>query len=130
MLTPPLLARHVHAVGPRAPDHRLGSVRGGPHETHAAQGFVGPATLPGMAVELGFEGVGPEQGTRILTRRCQIVMESAKPASLLEPRAVGRQRLPSTVLGLLYHAAEHATRHTGQAVTTTTILRGGAPTSR
>jgi len=43
---------------------------------------------------------------------------------------VGRQRLPSTVLGLLYHAAEHATRHAGQAATTTTILRGGAPTSR
>ena len=27
-------------------------------------------------------------------------------------------------------AAERATRHAGQAVTTTTILRGGAPTSR
>ena len=63
MLTPPLLARDVHAVGPRAPDHRLGGVSRGPHETHAAQGFVGPATLPGVAVELGFEGLGPEHGT-------------------------------------------------------------------
>jgi uncharacterized damage-inducible protein DinB len=57
-------------------------------------------------------------------------VRATPPASLLEPRAVGRQRLPSTVLGLLYHAAEHATRHTGQAVTTTAILRGGAATSR
>ena len=57
-------------------------------------------------------------------------VRATTPASLLEPRAVGRQRLPSTELGLLYHAAEHATRHTGQAVTTTAILRGGAGTSR
>ncbi|HYN01198.1 MAG TPA: DinB family protein, partial [Vicinamibacteria bacterium] len=35
-------------------------------------------------------------------------VRATTPASLLEPRAVGRQRLPSTVLGLLYHAAEHA----------------------
>ena len=57
-------------------------------------------------------------------------VRATAPASLLEPRAVGRQRLPSTVLGLLYHAAEHATRHAGQAVTTIAILRGGASTSR
>ncbi|HEY7172591.1 MAG TPA: DinB family protein [Vicinamibacterales bacterium] len=42
--------------------------------------------------------------------------------SLLEPREVGRQRLPSTTLGLLFHAAEHATRHAGQALTTARIL--------
>jgi len=44
--------------------------------------------------------------------------------SLLEPREVGRQRLPSTTLGLLFHAAEHATRHAGQALTTARILTG------
>jgi uncharacterized damage-inducible protein DinB len=44
--------------------------------------------------------------------------------SLLEPRAVGRARLPSTVLGLIFHAAEHAQRHVGQIVTTTKIIRG------
>ena len=45
--------------------------------------------------------------------------------SLLEPRYVGRARLPSTVLGLLFHAAEHASRHTGQVVTTAKLLRNG-----
>jgi uncharacterized damage-inducible protein DinB len=45
--------------------------------------------------------------------------------ALLEPRAVGRRQLPSTVLGLLHHAAEHATRHTGQAITTARIVRSG-----
>ncbi|MDX1396172.1 MAG: DinB family protein [Gemmatimonadota bacterium] len=41
---------------------------------------------------------------------------------LVEPRFVGRARLPSTVIGLLFHAAEHAARHTGQIVTTAKIL--------
>jgi uncharacterized damage-inducible protein DinB len=44
--------------------------------------------------------------------------------SLLDPRFVGRAQLPSTVLGLLFHAAEHASRHTGQVVSTCKILRG------
>ena len=44
--------------------------------------------------------------------------------SLLEPREVGRLRLPSTTIGLLFHAAEHATRHAGQALTTARILSG------
>lgn len=46
--------------------------------------------------------------------------------ALLEPRGVGRRQLPSTVLGLLHHAAEHATRHTAQALTTARVVRGGA----
>lgn len=50
---------------------------------------------------------------------------AATPESvLLEPRFVGRARLPSTLLGLLFHAAEHASRHTGQVVTMAKIVRG------
>jgi hypothetical protein len=41
-----------------------------------------------------------------------------------EARAVGRRRLPSTTLGLLFHGAEHAQRHAGQLVTTLRIVRG------
>lgn len=44
-------------------------------------------------------------------------------ATLLEPRTVGKAALPSTVLGLLFHAAEHAARHTGQIVTTAKLVR-------
>ena len=47
---------------------------------------------------------------------------STDPAMLGEPRAVGRARLPSTVGGLLFHAAEHAQRHAGQAITTARIV--------
>jgi uncharacterized damage-inducible protein DinB len=42
---------------------------------------------------------------------------------LLRAREVGRARLPSTLLGLLFHAAEHASRHTGQIVTTAKLVR-------
>jgi uncharacterized damage-inducible protein DinB len=48
---------------------------------------------------------------------------------LLTPRAVGRAQLPSNVLGLLFHAAEHAQRHTGQVIATSKILRGLHETS-
>jgi len=45
-------------------------------------------------------------------------------ATLTNARLVGRAQLPSTVLGLLFHAAEHAQRHVGQLVTTAKIIRG------
>lgn len=44
-------------------------------------------------------------------------------ATLLEPREVGRLRHPSTVLGLLFHAAEHTQRHGGQLATTAKFVR-------
>jgi uncharacterized damage-inducible protein DinB len=44
--------------------------------------------------------------------------------SLFEPRSVGRKNLPSTVIGLLYHIGEHTSRHAGQIITTTKIVRG------
>jgi hypothetical protein len=42
--------------------------------------------------------------------------------TLTQPRLVGRARLPSTVGGLLFHAAEHTQRHAGQALTTKKLL--------
>lgn len=51
-------------------------------------------------------------------------LASTPEASLLDFRGVGRAQLPSNVLGLLFHAAEHASRHTGQVVTTVRLLKG------
>jgi uncharacterized damage-inducible protein DinB len=45
-------------------------------------------------------------------------------ATLLDTRRVGRAGLPSTVIGLLVHIAEHTTRHVGQAMSTARILTG------
>lgn len=43
-------------------------------------------------------------------------------ATLLDARGVGRKQIPSTVLGLLVHAAEHTTRHLGQLLVTVRIV--------
>src|SRR5262245_21700294 len=50
-------------------------------------------------------------------------LRGTSTSSLLDERRVGRAALPATVLGLLFHAAEHCTRHVGQAITTSLILR-------
>jgi uncharacterized damage-inducible protein DinB len=44
-------------------------------------------------------------------------------ASLTEPRGVGRAQVPSTLIGLLVHAAEHTTRHMGQLLVTARVVR-------
>jgi uncharacterized damage-inducible protein DinB len=48
-------------------------------------------------------------------------LRQTNESGLAEFRGVGRAQLPSTVLGLLFHAAEHAQRHSGQAITTRKI---------
>jgi len=48
---------------------------------------------------------------------------AATPESgLSQPRGVGRAQIPSTVGGLLFHAAEHIQRHTGQLMVTVKVL--------
>ena len=49
-------------------------------------------------------------------------LRQTNPDRLLDHRGIGRAQLPSNVLGLLFHAAEHSTRHAGQAITTAKVL--------
>jgi uncharacterized damage-inducible protein DinB len=44
------------------------------------------------------------------------VVRALDSATLRDPRGVGRQQLPTTVIGLLVHIAEHTQRHVGQAI--------------
>lgn len=53
-------------------------------------------------------------------------LRATPEAVLPEFRPVGRQQLPSTVMGLLVHAAEHTTRHTGQLLVTARVVQAGA----
>lgn len=55
-------------------------------------------------------------------QRVEAVVSALDPGSLTGPRAVGRKQLPTTVIGLIVHIAEHTQRHTGQAVTTARIV--------
>lgn len=50
-------------------------------------------------------------------------LQATTETELLAPRGVGRSQLPSTVLGLLFHAAEHTQRHVGQLLVTVRVLR-------
>ena len=50
-------------------------------------------------------------------------LRATDPERVLDERRVGRAGLPSTVLGLLFHGAEHTTRHAGQFITTVKLLR-------
>lgn len=47
------------------------------------------------------------------------------PASFDDARGIGRKRLPTTVGGILIHCAEHTSRHVGQAVTTSKLVKEG-----
>jgi uncharacterized damage-inducible protein DinB len=50
-------------------------------------------------------------------------LSSVDESTLNEPRGVGRAKIPSTVLGLLFHAAEHTQRHTGQLLVTVKVIQ-------
>ena len=55
-------------------------------------------------------------------KRAESVVRSIDPATLRDPREVGRKRLPTTVIGLLIHIAEHTQRHTGQAISAAKLV--------
>ncbi len=50
-------------------------------------------------------------------------LQNTREDSILEFRGVGRKQIPSNVIGLLFHAAEHAQRHTGQLLVTVKVLK-------
>jgi uncharacterized damage-inducible protein DinB len=50
-------------------------------------------------------------------------LRATDSAALPEVRGVGRAQVPSTLIGLLVHAAEHTTRHLGQLLVTARWVR-------
>jgi len=55
--------------------------------------------------------------------RAAEAIRSVGAGRLAEPRSVGRKRLPTTVIGLLVHIAEHTQRHVGQAIAAAKLAR-------
>ncbi|GMV05078.1 MAG: hypothetical protein AMXMBFR53_13580 [Gemmatimonadota bacterium] len=83
------------------------------------------------AIPLEKEPGDPPADAEALLADLEVAVEAAldqlratPEASLPDERRVGRAGLPSTVLGLLFHAAEHTRRHAGQVVATATVARG------
>lgn len=78
--------------------------------------FLRKEGSPGESLESMLEGVRAARDAAIAQYR------ATDPERLLEPRGVGRRALPSTLLGLLFHVAEHTRRHAGQVVATAGVL--------
>lgn len=96
--------------------------------TYARGESLSPAQKTALLSERAPGEPAPAPGDLVAAWRAAVdaalAQLAATPATaLLEVRGVGRAQLPSNVLGLLFHAAEHAARHTGQVVTTAKILR-------
>jgi hypothetical protein len=53
-------------------------------------------------------------------------LQQINEQTLTESRVVGRAQLPSTVMGLLFHAAEHTMRHLGQLIVTVRVVKNGS----
>lgn len=73
----------------------------------------------------------PDVSVSILLERFQLQVENAlaqlrntAPETLTDFRGIGAKQLPSNVLGLLFHAAEHTMRHIGQLHVTVKVVRG------
>lgn len=77
------------------------------------QPTTGQATVTELLARLGSQ-----------TDRTVAFLGQINPATLPDFRAVGRAGLPSTVIGLLFHAAEHTMRHVGQCLVTIRVVRG------
>jgi uncharacterized damage-inducible protein DinB len=125
------LAKHTDGLTPDqlwATPHGFGSV--GFHIRHIAGSnarlltyLQGGALTADQLRELDDEkralDIPREELLAILDRAladAETIVRAIDPAALAEPRAVGRQRLPTTVIGLLIHIAEHTQRHVGQAI--------------
>lgn len=82
---------------------------------------------------LALKGEGdPEAGESIVmlisafdqkTEESMEVLKNTPVDILPEFRSVGRKNLPSSVIGLFFHAAEHSQKHGGQMLVTIKVLK-------
>jgi hypothetical protein len=87
---------------------------------------------PQQFKQLEEEGKDSEEGYTVeallirFSKQVDTAMEQLRntsPEILTEYRGIGRAGLPSTVIGLLVHGAEHTMRHVGQLMVTVAVLR-------
>jgi hypothetical protein len=84
-------------------------------------------------LDLETSPVAPEtcgELVNVFRRQVDIALDQLRSTpvdTLTERREVGRAKLPSTVLGLLFHAAEHTQRHVGQLLVTVRLLHPWLP---
>ena len=135
------LAKYLEDLTPEqiwAAPHGFGSV--GFHVRHIAgstdrlmtyleQRSLSAEQLAALDAENSLEGPGCEELLAQMDRafrEAESVIRALDLGRLTEPREVGRQKLPTTVIGLLTHIAEHTQRHVGQAISAARWARIGA----
>jgi hypothetical protein len=95
--------------------------------TYARDEMLSPEQLKALTAEgQVHESVGTELLVKAFRGQVQKALDQIRNTpeeTLLQPRGVGRKQIPSNVLGLLFHAAEHSQRHVGQLIVTARILR-------
>jgi uncharacterized damage-inducible protein DinB len=99
--------------------------------TYARGAVLNTAQLSALATERKSAATLHELRERFeaTVERALAQLRETSADTLLTARRVGRAGLPSTTIGLLFHAAEHTARHVGQIMTLVRVLEpdgGGA----
>ena len=95
--------------------------------TYARGRALDPAQMRELAAE-GQPGDPPADAATLVGAAQRAIADALEglrntpSEDLLTARTVGRQALPTSVIGLLFHLAEHTQRHTGQVITTAKIV--------
>lgn len=95
--------------------------------TYARGDALSEAQLGALKTE-GVRETGPQTAEELIAAFAEAVEQAmaqvrdTRTEDLLVPCEVGRAKLPSNVLGLLVHTAEHTQRHIGQMSTTLKVI--------
>jgi len=79
-----------------------------------------------LGAEAGASGISRDELLAAMDRvfrEAEAAVREIAPETLTAARTVGRKRLPTTVIGLLTHIAEHTQRHVGQAISAAKLAR-------
>ena len=94
--------------------------------TYASGEMLSDAQMTALDSEIEDDGRSAAELARQAVAAIERGIEALRdtpPGTYLEPRGVGRRRLPSTVFGLLVHIAEHTQRHAGAIIATSKVVR-------
>jgi uncharacterized damage-inducible protein DinB len=87
--------------------------------TYLQGGSLSEAQMETLRTEHEPAGAGRDELLALVDRvfrEAEAIVRTIDPSTLAGPRIVGRKHLPTTVIGLLTHIAEHTQRHVGQAI--------------
>ncbi|MGH9657441.1 MAG: DinB family protein, partial [Bryobacteraceae bacterium] len=96
---------------------RLATYLAGGELSEGQLAALGAEMAPGASREELLDAVG------VALDAAEVLLRRIDPARLGEERRVGRQKLPTTVIGLVVHLAEHTQRHVGQAISAAKLAR-------